>query len=237
MTALNQINIFDTVFEFAAKYDPEIKNIRVYGVLDEHGKCEDPLFMANDVFGCLGKKNNIYRDLKNFTEKETFKKLVIIKINPLECNMLTKYGLIRCISFCNKETKASIAFRYLIYELFDTVNKDVLDKFHTSMTSDDAQDQLTQIDEDDKNYVVYFIKNMETSNIKIGRTNEIETRLIKLQTGNDCELKIIKTIPCESFNDSCKLESSLHSLFHNFHIRGEWFKITDEQLESCCQIE
>jgi hypothetical protein len=233
MTILNQISIFDTVFEFIEKYDPEIKNIRIYGILDEHGKCKDPYFMTCDVLEYLNKSPDIKKNLKNFTKDEAIKKLVIKKVKPLECNMLTKYGLIRCISFCDNKTKASITLRYLIYELFDTVNKDVLDKFHTNVISDDVQNQLIQVDNDDKNYVVYFIKNIETGNIKIGLTNNIETQLINLQTGNECELKIIKTIPCESFTESRKLEASLHSIFNNFHIRSEWFKITDEQIESC----
>ena len=38
VTEINRINIFDTIFSDIALYDPEIINIKVYGILDENKK-------------------------------------------------------------------------------------------------------------------------------------------------------------------------------------------------------
>lgn len=241
---IEQINIYDTVFNFVEKYDPEIKNIKVYGVLDQDGKCQDPYFLATDVIRYIKglNKKNSERDIKKFTEKETIKKTVNIPqmlnkilINKLvNCNMLTKYGLIRCIAICgNKETKASICFREFIYALFDAIENGninmtpVLTSYHTEMNSVENQSELKKIDNDETGGIVYFIKNIITNNIKIGRTNDdIETRLSCLQTGNDCELVVIKTIECYSRI----IEKELHTKFAEYHVRGEWYKITEEQI-------
>lgn len=154
--------------------------------------------------------------------------------------MLTKYGLIKCISFCKSETKASICLREFIYCLFDFIDDDtliepngfskkthVLNSYKNEMNSDESKNQLSQIDEINNNNCVYFIKNVETNNTKIGRTNDINKRLCTLQTGNDCELKIDRIIKCDTYEESCKLEKSLHIEFSACHIRGEWFKIKE----------
>ena len=113
MSEIKQIHIFDTVIgKIVNKYDSEFSKIRVYGTQIE------PLFMANDIWKYLG-KGHIFRDLKKFNTKEKCKKIVSVQKIDRECNMLTKYGLIRCVSFCKNESKASIAFREFIYALFN----------------------------------------------------------------------------------------------------------------------
>lgn len=89
------------------------------------------------------------------------------------------------------------------------------------MESTDIQDELKHIDADETGGIVYFIKNLTTNNIKIGRTHEdIEKRLSNLQIGNDCELAVVKTIEC----DSRVVEAQLGELFVEFHIRGKMSK-------------
>lgn len=53
-----------------SKYDPDINNIKVYGILDESGKCKDPYFLLKDV--CEYLKGNT--DKKYKKEVNRFKK-------------------------------------------------------------------------------------------------------------------------------------------------------------------
>jgi hypothetical protein len=236
MSEIKQIHIFDTVIgKIVNKYDPEFSKIRVYGTQTE------PLFMANDIWKYLGKGDNIYRDLKKFNTKEKCKKIVNIQKIDRECNMFTKYGLIRCVSFCKNETKASIALREFIYSLFNSIDtgntmlNPVLKQFHNEMESTEVQAELKSVDEESKG-IVYFIKNLSTNNIKIGRTNgDIETRLSQLQVGNDCELKVIKIIKCCELKvivNSVDLEKSLHEKFKEHNVRGEWYNIPADVYET-----
>lgn len=57
--------------------------------------------------------------------------------------------------------------------------------------------------------------------IKIGVTNNIEQRLVTLQTGNPHEM-ILEHF--ERKNEAYKIEAYLHRIFEPYKVRGEWFK-------------
>lgn len=64
---------------------------------------------------------------------------------------------------------------------------------------------------------------------KIGVTKHknIDLKRIKsLQTGNSSEILLVRKY--ESVN-YFKIEKMLHNHYFNEHIKGEWFKLTDEQ--------
>ena len=61
--------------------------------------------------------------------------------------------------------------------------------------------------------------------IKFGASLNPEVRITELQIGNPYKLKILVKILCL---DSNRLESKARKNFKNNHIRGEWFKISDE---------
>jgi hypothetical protein len=243
MAEIKQLTIFDTIFgDLIEKYDPNIASIKVYGVLDEHKKCTNPLFLVTDVCRYINSDTNNMTHFKNKFKKGTeivLKKVLIEqnlkgggKMTKLtESNMLTKYGLIRAIAFCGKETKAHICFRELIYKLFDHITESIetIEKYHSEMQSEEIQAELATVEIEDPG-LVYFIMNVETRRIKIGRTTDIDTRLSALQVGNDCELAILRTIPCTEQYNSEKLEKYIHDIFAKQHIRGEWFNLTDEQI-------
>lgn len=238
VTEINRINIFDTIFSDISVYDPEIINIKVYGILDENKKCNDPLFLGTDVIKYIkGSKKHSYVYFRKFQqEKEIVKRKVYGNgINNLDSNMLTLCGLIRAVAICGKnESKSSVAFRELIYCLFDKLKNDslenqkiIFESYRAAMDSPDIQAELNQIHLDKTGGIVYFIKNKTTNNIKIGRTNDdIETRLSQLQTCNDCELVVLKVIEC----NSRIVEAQLHEKFANYHIRGEWYNITEDMI-------
>lgn len=71
---------------------------------------------------------------------------------------------------------------------------------------------------------VYFIGEQESNccRIKIGVAKDIEGRRSNLQTGNPSELCLLGWINTE---ETFALERNLHRLFHDTHVRGEWFAI------------
>jgi hypothetical protein len=78
------------------------------------------------------------------------------------------------------------------------------------------------------NSQVYFIHDGEY--VKIGVTNSgVQKRIKNLQTGSSRPLRVVATIQsCEPY----KLESSLHTMFADKRVKGEWFDITIEKVAS-----
>lgn len=76
--------------------------------------------------------------------------------------------------------------------------------------------------------MVYFISDGEF--IKIGIATNIKSRLCKLQTGNARPLKVVKLI--EGYR---KTERIFHNLFKYERLEGEWFDITEEQVNNYTQ--
>jgi hypothetical protein len=66
---------------------------------------------------------------------------------------------------------------------------------------------------------IYFIQGVDGGPIKIGRSDEPETRLAMLQTGNPVALRITRVITGYSRD-----EVLLHELFGDFRLQGEWFR-------------
>jgi hypothetical protein len=229
MGELKQIDTYDTIIGKIVKdYDANFKNIRTY---QENDKI---YFMAKDVIKYIkGNLNNKNTVLKVFNNKEVIQKQV--KINDTNrtynCNLVTIYGMIRCISICS-DTKAGIALREFIYILFDTLTQEstALSEHKIAMESAEITEELKQVESDLTGGIVYFIKDSQSGYVKIGRTDDdISIRLTQLQVGNPSELTVCKTIEC----NSREVEKKLHEQFADKHIRGEWFNITDVDIESC----
>ena len=69
---------------------------------------------------------------------------------------------------------------------------------------------------------VYFIENIETGRIKVGfTTTTVYSRLMALQTGSDCELRLLGVLYADPERGTT--EYLLHSRFRPHHHRGEWF--------------
>ena len=69
---------------------------------------------------------------------------------------------------------------------------------------------------------IYFISD-EDGYIKIGFARNVQSRLETLQTASRQELRVIATMP-GSLSD----EKSLHHKFSKDHVRGEWFRPSQE---------
>ena len=79
-----------------------------------------------------------------------------------------------------------------------------------------------------KKKTVYLVK---CENLyKIGFTSKkVIKRLKELQVGNGNEFVLVKEFQSEF---ASKLESTLHRIFNSKHKSGEWYELTDEDVES-----
>jgi hypothetical protein len=76
---------------------------------------------------------------------------------------------------------------------------------------------------------VYFILDTVSNAVKIGKANNIDSRISDLQTGNPNALKLIHYIDCESEEQSFVLERKLHNQYKKLRLIGEWF-VYDESI-------
>lgn len=74
---------------------------------------------------------------------------------------------------------------------------------------------------------IYVIKSAK-SRYKIGRARNVEHRLDCLQSGTPEKLKLILKVKT---SNSCVLEKLCHRKFADKRIRGEWFKLTINDLK------
>lgn len=79
---------------------------------------------------------------------------------------------------------------------------------------------------------VYAIRGSGSSAIKLGCSAQPRVRLASLQTGNPDELRIINTVPC---TDMYAVEERVHAKFAREWIRGEWFRVDEEQVRALFQ--
>lgn len=77
---------------------------------------------------------------------------------------------------------------------------------------------------------IYVIETLKDK-IKIGITSntEVRFRTIECQSGN----RITNSYVTEKCNDACKVEHSLHTIFKENRVLGEWFAIDFESVVSC----
>ena len=65
--------------------------------------------------------------------------------------------------------------------------------------------------------------------IKIGKTKSLQQRLDHFTAKLPYELRLVGTIKSERYGE---IEAELHRLFHDKRKRGEWFDLSEEDLES-----
>jgi len=64
--------------------------------------------------------------------------------------------------------------------------------------------------------------------IKIGFTNNLDTRLRAIQTGNPLPVKIHHFIKFDNENDMRKAEKTLHETLRHIRKKGEWFDLSPD---------
>tara|TARA_B100000214_G_C23754462_1_gene529320 strand:+ start:101 stop:691 length:591 start_codon:yes stop_codon:yes gene_type:complete len=76
----------------------------------------------------------------------------------------------------------------------------------------------------------YAIKNGEYDEHKLGYTENLKDRMRDLQIGNPFKLTITDTVQMPVIN-LLEEEKKMHNHFKDFHIRGEWYRVTEEQVK------
>lgn len=77
--------------------------------------------------------------------------------------------------------------------------------------------------------VIYLIRNGGGLH-KIGRTkNSAEDRLRQLQTGSGSDLRLVCSC---AVSDVSKVESVLHRRYADRRVRGEWFELAQNEVET-----
>jgi hypothetical protein len=69
--------------------------------------------------------------------------------------------------------------------------------------------------------------------VKIGIACDVKNRLKTLQTGNPYQLALIDSF---EFDEALRVESILHSKYDHARVRGEWFLLTDAELDELIDI-
>lgn len=72
---------------------------------------------------------------------------------------------------------------------------------------------------------VYFIRDESTGAVKIGYARDVERRRRSLQTGLPGKITTLRVL-----DGDLATESWLHVRFAHLHLRGEWFRYSDEML-------
>lgn len=80
----------------------------------------------------------------------------------------------------------------------------------------------------DKFEWVYIIYNHSTQLVKIGISNNVNTRFKELRTAGGCELSLLMAIQLEPFYDekACNIEKYLHQFYKPKRQIGEWFNLS-----------
>ena len=70
--------------------------------------------------------------------------------------------------------------------------------------------------------MIYFIRSYNEF-VKIGRSYDVQARIIGLQTGSPRKLKVMAVMEGHS-----QTEIGLHQMFEKHRAQGEWFRLTQE---------
>lgn len=73
---------------------------------------------------------------------------------------------------------------------------------------------------------IYMIICKSTGAVKIGRADNVKTRLSELQVANPFELAILS-----SFRAPSMFEGVMHAMFSRTRLRGEWFSLSDDLMD------
>lgn len=73
------------------------------------------------------------------------------------------------------------------------------------------------------NKLTYFLRQVGTPFLKIGRTHDLFRRMIVLQSGNPYELQCLSVVELD-------MENELHIKFKERRFQGEWFFFPDDDL-------
>lgn len=90
------------------------------------------------------------------------------------------------------------------------------------------QSKLASQPRDDTDYV-YLIRMGRQLIFKIGKSNDPAGRMMSLQTASPYKLKLEHVFEADNASAA---EESLHAFFQNKRLKGEWFRLTEDELQT-----
>ena len=76
---------------------------------------------------------------------------------------------------------------------------------------------------------VYFVGDLESNAVKIGKADDVDRRIGELQVGNPNPLTLLHSIKFSCSDEAHFYEKKYHKFFEHLYLTGEWFKF-DEQI-------
>lgn len=146
-----------------------------------------------------------------------------------------KTGLPRLtlIRLYNDEAKVmSHKTAYVLCEFFDCKIGEMF-SLVTQEEKDRKAETVNKRRERNRNGFVYFAKDLNNSLIKIGKSVVVKQRLYQLKTEFETEIELIATIADE---DSLHLERKFHEKFDGKRVHGEWFDLSEEDINNIIVI-
>jgi hypothetical protein len=76
-----------------------------------------------------------------------------------------------------------------------------------------------------------YLMRIEGGPSKIGLSLDPENRMRQLQTGMPFKLHLVHVVWCDSLVDAVKTEQEWHLILTLWHIRGEWFDLSEAEIQ------
>ena len=93
--------------------------------------------------------------------------------------------------------------------------------------------EIPEAEEESREGYVYFVRIRDTLNVKIGYSKDPYTRMQTLQTACPFDIDLEQAFfSTEAF----QMEQRLHLEMEIYHVRGEWFELTKEQVIEASMI-
>lgn len=70
---------------------------------------------------------------------------------------------------------------------------------------------------------VYFIQEGENGHVKVGVSDDVDSRLLSLQTSNPRPLRLVAKLGCSSRRHAFDIEGVIHKKMYSYNVNGEWF--------------
>lgn len=150
--------------------------------------------------------------------------IIIDKFNEEDCRVKNYYFH----PYIYFQGKLNLSLLISMLELVEDLEKPYT--YLTVKENDVFYDLINSISEKPTRQI-YFIENLFNSEIKIGVSSDIDTRLKQISSDIKSPVKLIKLI-----NGDEQKEKELHNRFSRDRVHGEWFKPSNELLDNINEI-
>lgn len=200
----------EQVSEIIYSFETKLKNLSRSGVLDfDEQDCEftatESIFYAFPMVAILEEKDGVIRDFLCWADSIHINDTISRLFREASLNIREPYTAKEVMGI---STILPLMGRYEVSSSMFLLIKGVIN-------------MCGPIEQKKKKYKTYLAID-QTGLVKIGKSSNIKEREKTLRTGNTT-LKIIAYFPLD-------IENELHKRFEDKHVRGEWFKLSKEEI-------